>query len=288
MKRYSHIQQSMNSFIILILLFVGIAACNKDDMMMPPTIHYIDSLTMVEFYHSMDGEHWPEDWRWDLKDPTSWRGVDFIEIDGLKRVSGILLTFDMESGYCVVPESIGNLEYMDHFISRNLSRVGGKIPESLFNCPLQYLEFGNAKFLVGPLSPSISKLKNTLIWLTIVDCPNFGGELPIELGECQNTNIQICSCDIRGHYPIEFKRIKYINLNKNHLTSLDWRYLTDKDVIFPWLNRNDFFGEMPDEILTNDRLRNTAECMLAPFNKGFGYSNVSWNNLKGDKDDTYW
>lgn len=270
------------SYVTFAFVAIVMMACDRE-VGRPPTINPVDSLAMVDLYNCMSGDKWRREYSfWNLRDPETWHGIEFgTGEDGLKVVRKINLDFEFElkSDICYIPESIGRLKHLMSLKIKNISCLSGKIPDSIFDCPLETLDIENIECLVGPLSPKIAQLKGTLSTLIIKDCPNFGGVIPAELGECKTMHVSLSGCGFHGTVPYELKNLVNVNLCNNHLTGIDWRYFTVLETIIPAVKQNDISGNVPEEVLALPKWQRLASYIFLPFNEGYGFCNVSLKPL---------
>lgn len=263
---------------VLLIIFSLISCDGKDENYSQsnlPTINIVDSLVMVDFYNNMKGEEWLDSW--DLHDPTTWHNIKFIydETTKLKYVYGIYIN----RFYCIegsrFPETLGNLKYLAEFCIMEGPGIVGKIPESLYDCPLVYLYIQYSPTIEGPLSRNVGKLGATLEQLAITNCPSFLSEIPAELGQCSKARY-ICLgwSGFYGKIPIELNQlIIHPMLIHNHLTEIDWRFFTEDIGYVPEAGFNDFTGEIPEEVLKTERWKKYGNLAVFPPNEGYGFSN---------------
>lgn len=267
------------TFILIMLSVSFIISCSNDKEesipSSPPSINIADSLAIVDYYHSMKGGEWLDSW--DLRDPTTWNNVKmaYDESTGLKYVYGI----HINRYYCVegsrLPETIGNFKHLSELVIMEGPGIVGKIPESLYDCPLVYLYIQHSPTIEGPLSSGIGKLGTTLQHLCITDCPSFISELPAELGKCNKARY-ICLgwSGFYGKIPIELNQlIIHPMLSHNHFTEIDWRFFTEDIGYIPHASYNDFSGEIPEIVLNSTRWKEWGDYLGYPFNEGYGFSN---------------
>lgn len=267
------------SFFAGLGLSFALTACNHNDTPVPesppvPTITEADSLALLDFYHAMKGEEWEK--KWDLKDPNTWYNVGFKLVNNLKVVQTLQI-----NKYCcvegsVLPQSLNQLQYMESFVIYDVNGLNCSIPETLYECPsLRNIVISNVPLLKGPLSPKISNLAATLINLTLISCKNFVSKLPPEIGLCQHLRyLNLANNSFYGKIPYE---ICHLSTNpffgQNHFSEIDWRIFTDPETdIFPMMDRNDFTGVIPQEVLDSKDWERISS-HLYPFNPGFGFSN---------------
>lgn len=274
--------KKLYNLILLPVALLFACSCNNNNEEPAPTskqpmICPSDSLVMVDFYHSMKGDEWERPW--DLTNPKTWHGVTGMwnEEKQYYDIYWIQVTKDIcGSNNAKLPESIGKLKNLKYLTISECNGLTGSIPESLYDCPLESLEITFCPGLQGPLSPKIGNLSNTLKDLNIVGNKSFSSELPKELGKCTKLlYINLGENKLYGKIPIELKNCRrQLILDKNLFTEIDWEWFTDEDVlIIPSMRKNNFTGEVPIEVLENERWKEDR-CYFHPFNDGYGFSNV--------------
>lgn len=268
------------SFAGSMLLIIG---CEKEEVAPPakqPTLNIVDSLTLIDFYNSMKGAEWADPW--DLSDPTTWHGIEYVydPETKLKYVNGIWIN----RSYCVagsrLPETLGNLKRMQTFCINGAPGLEGGIPESLYDCPLEQFLFQNIPGLVGPLSPSIGKLAETIKVIIVSGCPWFVSEIPAELGLCNKAQYILLAWNgFYGKVPIELRNLTTSPmLWHNVLSEVDWRFFTEDVGIVPDMKNNNFTGLIPEEVLQTDRWKKWGTYAFYHFNEGYGFSNFVWTS----------
>ena len=256
---------SFNLFLLCILL----TGCEKDTEWPSgparPRMNVQDSLVMVAFYHSMKCAEWKPGFHWDLKDYTTWGGVEAAldEINNEYRI--IKITVPNASTYLPdgyqLPKELGNLKYLNTLIVYGDERAKGGIPPELFNCPLETLiiqggnSFSGPKGFTGSIPKEIGKVANTLKHLHII-ATNIGGEIPEEVGmlKALTSSPFLHANHFTGKVPLCFRYLSYnSNLSRNYFTEMDWRYFTEDVGYVPVLEQNCLSGEVPLDVLNSDR-----------------------------------
>lgn len=275
--------KTINSLSMLVLLLCSaMMGCNNDDPPSPPspTINATDSLVMVDFYHSMKLDQWGEPYNWDLKDPTTWVGVGFLEDEnGLKYVGGIQLLHGKNID-CSLPTNIGNLKYLVDLILHDIPFLQGTLPESIYDCPIISISIVDCPNLTGRLSSKIAKWGITLTDLNIYHTA-LGGEIPKEIGTCQSLlYLNLKGNKFSGTIPAEIVQIPcHANLEENLFTGIDWDiFLKDAINLAPQCAYNNFTGEIPQEVLESERWNSFNS--FYPFNKGYGFSNYPYKDYE--------
>lgn len=195
-----------------------------------------DSLALVAFYNSTNGEKWSTKNNW-LKSGSelkSWYGVKTEIINGEERVVSLRLGGNKLSGE--LPKEIGNLNELKSLVLSDNYKLGGTIPEELYN--LENLKIWKMRFtdIHGSLSPKIGNL-------VAIDTLDLWGA-PWDL--TQNNYIEKDeSTLLTGEIPQEICNLK------------NARYIV--------LGRNKFSGEIPQEIgnLSNLTYLDIARCKLS-------------------------
>lgn len=266
---------------LLGIIVISISCENNNEEPIPipqaPMICPSDSLVMVDYYHSMKGDEWERPW--DLTNPKTWHGITGMWNDEKQyyEIYRIDITKDIcGSNSAKLPESIGNLKKLTHLIIGNCNGLTGSLPESLYDCPLETLEISFCPGFLGPLSPRIGNLSNSLKHLCISANKSFRSELPKELGKCTKLlYINLSANKLYGKIPIELKNCKReMFLDQNQFSEFDWEWFIDDDIlIFPNMRRNNFSGEVPTKVLKSEHWRKRRN-YIYPFNEGYGFSNV--------------
>ena len=75
----------MKELLYLLVFGLLVGCSNDDEPVVPPgparpPINKQDSLAIVAYYHSMKCAEWKEPFHWDLKDYTTWGGIN-VELD---------------------------------------------------------------------------------------------------------------------------------------------------------------------------------------------------------------
>ncbi len=133
-----------------------------------------DSLALVDFFNSTNGNGWTNKNNWLTAQPVvTWYGV----IVNSNRVTEIDLRTNNLSG--PIPSTIGNLTSLQSF-QLDINPMGGSIPSSMGNLMnLQYLSMIGCQF-TGTIPPSLGNLGN-LFWLRLAD-NQLTGPIPSTLG----------------------------------------------------------------------------------------------------------
>ena len=267
-------------FVWLLSALTLMTACTDDDRPMnAPTVDPVDSLVIADIYFHMYMSQWYNHWK--LTQPTTWRGVD-LEYNEEKKwyqVVGIHLSkSSVRIDGMRLPESLGNLKYLRVFDMNYVSGLGGDLPASLFDCPLEELTLICTE-LTNVLTSDIGKLKNTLRRLTICNYTS-ETEIPAELYSCDKLEyIRICNHRFGGKVPFEFSKFTHLHegqldLSDNDFTEMDWRYFTEDVPAVPILQFNNFKGEIPEEVLDSEKWEKYGDDVFRPFGNGFGFSNM--------------
>lgn len=195
-----------------------------------------DSLALVAFYRSTNGEQWSRNDNW-LSEGTAintWYGVQTAIVDGKERVTGLRLGGNKLSGE--LPKEIGYLTALKSLMLSDNYKLGGTIPEEFYN--LKDLKVWKMRFtdMHGSLS---SKIGN----LTAIDTLDLWGA-PWDLTQ-------------NGFIPKDEKTLLSgeIPAEIGNLTQASYIVL----------GRNKFTGDIPSEIgnLANLRYLDIARCKLS-------------------------
>ncbi len=195
-----------------------------------------DSLALAAFYKSTNGDNWSTNSNW-LKSGSklnSWYGVKTAIIDGEERVVSLRLAGNKLSGE--LPDEIGDLNELKSLVLSENYKLGGTIPEKLYN--LEKLEVWKMTFtdIHGSLSSKIGNL------------------------------VEIDTLDLWGA-PWDLTKKHYVEKDESTLLSgeipAEIGNLTKARYIV--LGRNKFSGRIPKEIgnLTNLRYLDIARCKLS-------------------------
>ncbi len=183
-----------------------------------------DSLVLVDFYNSTNGDNWFLKWNFSL--PISlWAGVTVdatgcvtcIDLDGSGGCSISVGGGNGLTGY--LTPRLGELRGLKHLILGN-NRISGEIPRELFDLPNIITIDVFANEMIGPLPADIRKADNLSTFSVAGN--NFAGSIPAEIGELQNLeNLFLDNNQLSGSIPAEIGKatsLKSIRLNNNSLT----------------------------------------------------------------------
>ena len=194
---------------------------------------------LIDFYHAMDGDNWPEEQRknWCSDKPIGeWRGVNEMNPNSKPWVTDLNGSGDGNSSPRPIPDCISKMGPIQ-FLMLNWNNFNGSIPEFLgWNYNLVHLEFANNN-LTGPLPKSFNNLASM---------PSFG-------------HINIASNKIEGNLPED---IIVPLMDKISGTGL-------------YLLRNRFSGRVPDEIKNHPNFRLFWPLLLIQEGEGLDLSNTN-------------
>jgi Leucine-rich repeat (LRR) protein len=226
---------------------------------LPPTVITADSLALVAFYNSTNGNTWTENTNW-LNGPVdTWLGItvaservteinlpdnalsgtlteEIGNLDGLTR----LMLGTWESSNAIsgnIPASIGNLSSLRNLDLR-FNSFSGTLPESIGNLP----QIESIEIIFNELSGELPSSIGNLSTLTRLDLwgNNFSGNIPPEIGNLNQLQIlQLQENEFSGNIPASLG-------NLNNLNNL-------------WLYGNQLSGNIPEEL---GNLTNLAEMHL--------------------------
>ncbi len=175
----------------------------------------IDSLALVDFYNSTNGDLWQSAYKWDLKRPIdTWTGVK-LNSDGCVK-SFESWSLDLNGS---LPQTIGNLTSIEVLII-NASNLVGALPNSLSKLTsLDVLSIYNTQ-LTGTLSPTLGNLKSLRILQ--IGISNISGTIPDVLGDLENLEVLVLDRNkLTMGIPFELGKLsnlKILNLSENQLT----------------------------------------------------------------------
>jgi len=226
-----------------------------------------DSLALVDFYNSTNGDNWYDNTGWLTEPVANWYGI-YIEDN---NVTEIQLGYNNVVG--TIPESIGHLDslkrlhlYNDSLygtlpatlwdltnleeINLRFSAINDVLPADIQNLTqLIFLQLEGNQFH-GPLPPEIGKLEQ--LQALGIENNNFSS-LPVEIGNCINLeSLNIRGNGFSGPFPDTLFNLKWlyeIRMTNNNFTGpipdriVKWQELTDID-----LGDNEFNGPIPDVI----------------------------------------
>lgn len=167
-------------------------------------IHLQDSLALVKFYDSTNGDNWNTHTNWKTSNPVSWWYG--ISLTG-NRVTGITMMGNNVSGN--LTSSFGNLDSLK-YVSLIDNKIGGNIPTSIGNCSaLRILNLG-ANYLSGTIPSSLGMLTA----LTNLDLYSNGltGEIPSTLANLAKLETaDFSNNQLSGNIPPFFENLNIYN-----------------------------------------------------------------------------
>lgn len=265
---------------IFYLLLLGVLwGCSNDDTPVPsgparPAMNKQDSLAIVAYYHSMKCAEWKEPYHWDIKDYTTWGGIEgALDVEKNEyRVIRVIVPIPqlLPDGYSLPPE-LGNLTMLRVLRVFGDERASGGIPKEIFNCPLEELQIVGKGF-TGTIPKEIGKVKETLQWLKIAGT-SIGGEIPEEITALQKVEgmVMLDDNNFEGKVPLFLRELPCPTLlSYNYFTEMDWRYFTEDIGHIPFLEFNCLSGEIPDEVLATERWKDYY-LHINVQKKGYGY-----------------
>ncbi len=268
--------------LLLISCFIGITSCDNQlpsltdektnnsrtqTSLLQEVGYKADSLALVAFYKSTNGNNWSTKTNWLEKNTPLklWYGVRTEIVNGEERVVALRLGGNKLSGE--LPTEIGQLNALKELMLSDNYKLGGTIPEEFYN--LKELKVWKMRFtdIHGSLSPKIGNLtaidtldlwgapwdltkphyikkdENTLLTgeipseicnlknarYIVLGRNKFTGEIPQEIGELNNlTYLDIARCKLSGKLPSSIGK----------LTKLETLFVAG----------NDLSGELPEEM----------------------------------------
>jgi len=191
---------------------VGVGECNGGP---PPTCDRVtDSLALVAFYNSTNGDNW--DTQWDFtQSMDKWIGVTLNEQGCVKS---LVIYWNNLTG--TIPPEIGNLSSLEE-LTLAVTPIGGEIPKEIGQLKnLKILHFdrleltGNIPSEIGDLT----QLESLILYSNLLD-----GSIPSEIAQLNNLMVLNLSANpIIGEIPIEiFSMINLQELSLDGLTSFN-------------------------------------------------------------------
>jgi len=168
------------------------------------SINVQDSLALVEFYDSTNGNSWKTNSNWKSSAPVSW--WNGVSVTG-NRVTGISLMGNNVSGN--LTPSFGNLDSLKYVYLID-NKIGGSIPTSIGNLSaLRTLNLG-ANFLTGSIPSSLGML----FALTNLDlyANALTGEIPATIANLENLEtVDLSNNQLSGNIPTTFADLNIYN-----------------------------------------------------------------------------
>ncbi len=213
----------------------------------------VDSLALVAFYDSTNGDNWTNNDNWLSSDSalSTWYGVTVS--DG--RVERIKLTNNNLVG--PLPNELGKLDQLTA-INFAGNKINGNLPDSLVNLSnLRFLGLQNNQ-LTGNIPDWIGQLHS--LELLVLPQNQFTGEIPESLTNLKSLwNLALSSNRLSGSIPSSIGNIKSLSrlsLSYNQLSgSIPNSLGRLKNLTSLVLNHNNFTGEIPDSIQNLSELR---------------------------------
>lgn len=233
-----------------------------------------DRLALEAIYRSAAGEDWHRNDNWLREDAalSDWYGVRTAVIDGEERVVSLRLGGNRLKGE--LPREIGNLTALEVLDLSDNYRLGGTIPEELYN--LKNLRVWKMRFsdVHGELSPAIGNLTqidSLELWGAPWDLerPGFvpkqpqtllSGRLPEELGRLTKaTYIVLGRNEFEGEIPAsvgELANLRYLDIARCRLEGRlpeELGNLKNLETLF--VSGNRLGGEIPAQMGRMENLR---------------------------------
>ncbi|GJN26030.1 hypothetical protein PR202_gb13927 [Eleusine coracana subsp. coracana] len=163
-----------------------------------------------------------------------------------------------------ISQSLGNLEFMETLVIRDMGKIGGAIPAAalsrLTRLKQLYLE---DNLLVGPIPGSLAKLRS-LQFLSLAG-NRLEGHLPPELGAVSGLQqINVARNRLAGAVPQSYKnlsKLAYIDMSNNFLSGPIPGFIGQfKNLALLDLSNNSFSGDIPASLCT---LRSLTDLSLS-------------------------
>ena len=260
-----------------------------------PRLNTSDSLTLISIYQKIGPWHQP----WDLKDITTWNGVQTaldlstnqIRVVGFEVYRGNFRGYFPEE-FCNLPElrrlvltggtlggsiprEIGKLKKLVYFCIGN-NDVSGSIPQSIGELTeLQQLDFRFTN-LTDTIPESIGKLvKMRYLYLM---SNKFTGNIPHGIANMKNLQMaELKDNQFSGRFPVDIlKNDIFIDCENNNITELPFEIWRDSNnCVPPILKRNRLSGEIPEWVKKTRKWNRYASVCISLQQEGFGYKNYS-------------
>lgn len=277
-----------------ILYCNGLTSCSSDnDTSTVPHINSSDSMALVSIYKQIG----PWSKEWDLKDITTWNGVqtaldvdrneirvigfevyngsfkgklpkEFCQLTELKRL--VISGGSMEG---TIPEELGDLKKLYYLCIAN-NNVHGPIPESIGKLTdLRELQLMNNK-ISGTIPNSFGKLTN--LETLYITGTKITGEIPKGLSNMNKLAVvALSNNEFSGSFPIEILRNNlFIMCENNNITDLPFEVWDDNsNLIPPMLKNNRLSGIIPEWIKQTKKWQEYKSICIGKQQDHYGYSN---------------
>ena len=234
-----------------------------------------DSLALVAFYNSTGGPNWNDNSNWLTGPVSTWYGVTVED----NRVTELLTYSNNLIG--VLPNGIGELNYLKKITLSNNPGLSGNIIEDIFNIDsLTWLAIGNCA-LSGTIPNSIGNCAG-LKSISFRE-NNLTGPIPSEIGSLDSLRfLYLYDNQLTGHIPPELANcdsLQELLLNDNQLDGSIPPELAGLSKLYRlYLQNNQLTGSLPE---------NFCEFFLYPDDFSLSVSNnklgdslpESWGNL---------
>ena len=254
---------------------------------------YQDSLVLVDFYHSTNGQNWTN--QWDLTQPMStWYGVKTnqegcvtildlqnnqlsgtlsVSLANLNSLENLLLGFNEVTG--IIPKELGDLPNLCILLLQR-NKLSGFIPKELGK--LANLKALNLK--ENQLTDIIPKELSDLMKLEVLvlNDNQLTGSIPVEFGITTSLKtIYLNDNELSGEIPSEFGELinlEVLELGDNQLSGIipsEFGKLINLKILR--LDNNQLSGEIPPELgnlnkilIINFKDNELSGCFPAPLN----------------------
>ncbi|MCO5235659.1 MAG: T9SS type A sorting domain-containing protein [Chitinophagaceae bacterium] len=207
-------------------------------------VNVADSLALVDFYNSTNGESWNNKKNWLNGKVNEWFGVTVTN----NRVTGLSLVNNLVDG--VLPNSFGNLTAINAIYLSN-NKIKGTIPASIGNLSALSFFYLNNNQLEGNLPNELGNA--TSLREIHIEHNKLSGNIPVSLRYLATViELVLSHNQLSGNIPGELGdlRVQRLELNNNQLSGeIPERLKIIRNLNILKLNNNQLSGEIPAGLL---------------------------------------